>query len=96
MGIVTDMTQDQKIAVLERKVKLLERKTYGGNAEMKLLKELVGTECVINGNGLYETKCRIDDVDEEWVKITEHSKKAETVKFIRIDDIQNITVAKEQ
>ena len=96
MGIVTDMSQDQKIETLERKVKRLERNSDGGDQEMKLLKELVGTECVINANSLYETKCRIDDIDDEWVKITEHGKKTETVKYIRIDDITNITVAREQ
>ena len=96
MGIVTDMNQDQKIAALERKVKRLERKTDGGNAEMKLLKELVGTEVVINANSMYESKCRIEDIDEEWVKLTEHGRKNDTVKFIRIDDIENVTVVREQ
>ncbi|MBR4621958.1 MAG: hypothetical protein IKO44_00325 [Ruminococcus sp.] len=92
MAVVTDINLNEKVSVLERRVKKLERLGDGGNAEMKLLKELVGKEVIINASSLFETKCRIEDIDEEWLKITEHGRKTETVKYLRIDDVVNVSV----
>lgn len=95
MGIVTDMGQNSRISALERKLRKLEKKTDGGVDEMKIFKDLVGQECMIDGDGFFATKCRIVEVDEDWVKLVEHTKKADITKIVRIDSIDSVTLVSE-
>lgn len=62
---------------------------------MKIFKELVGQECVIDGDGFFATHCRIIEVDEDWVKLVEHTKKADITKIVRIDSIDSVTLVSE-
>ena len=52
-------------------------------------------ECVIDGDGFFATHCRIIEVDEDWVKLVEHTKKADITKIVRIDSIDSVTLVSE-
>ncbi len=95
MGVVTDIGQNSRITALERKLRRLEKKTSGGVVEMKIFKEIEGHECMIDGDGFFATKCRIIEVDEDWVKLVEHTKKADITKIVRIDSIDSVTLVSE-
>ena len=40
-----------------------------------IIKDLIGMECTIDGDGFFSTRCTILDVDDEWVKLIVHEKK---------------------
>ena len=44
-SVFKDMDQDDRLDVLERKVKKLERNANGGNKMSGIIKELIGREC---------------------------------------------------
>jgi hypothetical protein len=87
------MEQNAKINQLEKRIKGLERKINGGSKMSKLIDELIGQECtVIIG---YETlKCQIIDVDDEWVKLLVHEKKADKVSYRQVSSIDKIELEK--
>ena len=87
-----DMNQDDRLNTLERKVKKLERNVNGGSKMSGIIKDLIGMECTIDGDGFFSTRCTILDVDDEWVKLIVHEKKKELTKIIRIDNIDSITL----
>lgn len=87
-----DMSQDERLDSLESKVRRLERKLNGGNAVSKLINNLVGKDCVIDGNGFYGSKCTVADADDEWVKLIFHEKKNDVTRIVRIDSIEKITL----
>lgn len=91
-SVFKDMDQDDRLDALERKVKKLERNVNGGNKMSGIIKELIGRECTIDGDGFFSTRCTILDVDDEWVKLIVHEKKKELTKIIRIDNIDSITL----
>jgi hypothetical protein len=86
------MDQDDRLNTLERKVKKLERNVNGGSKMSGIIKDLIGMECTIDGDGFFSTRCTILDVDDEWVKLIVHEKKKELTKIIRIDNIDSITL----
>ncbi|MGN0623968.1 MAG: hypothetical protein ACI4JA_08485 [Oscillospiraceae bacterium] len=87
-----DLGQDEKIQRLEGKVRRLERKLNGGNEMSKIIKDIVGMECVIDGDSFYGERCTVLEADDEWIKVIEHHKKEDVTKIIRIDSIENITL----
>lgn len=91
-SVFKDMDQDDRLDTLERKVKKLERNVNGGNKMSGIIKELIGRECTIDGDGFFSTRCTILDVDDEWVKLIVHEKKKDLTKIIRIDNIDSITL----
>jgi hypothetical protein len=91
-SVFKDMDQDDRLDALERKVKKLERNVNGENKMSGIIKELIGRECTIDGDGFFSTRCTILDVDDEWVKLIVHEKKKELTKIIRIDNIDSITL----
>lgn len=91
-SVFKDMDQDDRLDALERKVKKLERNANGGNKMSGIIKELIGRECTIDGDGFFSTRCTILDVDDEWVKLIVHEKKKDLTKIIRIDNIDSITL----
>lgn len=95
MGIAADLGQNTRITALERKLRRLEKKSNGGVDEMKIFRDLVGQECMIDGDGFFATKCRIIEVDEDWVKLVEHTKKSDITKIVRIDSIESVTLISE-
>ena len=50
-SVFKDMDQDDRLDTLERKVKKLERNANGGNKMSGIIKELIGRECTIDGEG---------------------------------------------
>lgn len=86
------MDQDDRLNTLERKVKKLERNVNGGSKMSGIIKDLIGMECTIDGDGFFSTRCTILDVDDEWVKLIVHEKKKDLTKIIRIDNIESITL----
>ena len=90
--VFKDMDQDDRLNTLERKVKKLERNVNGGSKMSGIIKDLIGMECTIDGDGFFSTRCTILDVDDEWVKLIVHEKKKELTKIIRIDNIDSITL----
>ncbi|RGH34768.1 hypothetical protein DW938_11790 [Ruminococcus sp. AM43-6] len=91
-SIFKDMDQDDRLNTLERKVKKLERNVNGGSKMSGIIKDLIGMECTIDGDGFFSTRCTILDVDDEWVKLIVHEKKKDLTKIIRIDNIESITL----
>lgn len=91
-SVFKDMDQDDRLDALERKVKKLARNANGGSKMSGIIKELIGRECTIDGDGFFSTICTILDVDDEWVKLIVHEKKRDTTKIIRLDNIDSITL----
>lgn len=91
-SVFKDMDQDDRLNTLERKVKKLERNVNGGSKMSGIIKDLIGMECTIDGDGFFGTRCTILDVDDEWVKLIVHEKKKDLTKIIRIDNIDSITL----
>lgn len=91
-SVFKDMDQDDRLNTLERKVKKLERNVNGESKMSGIIKDLIGMECTIDGDGFFSTRCTILDVDDEWVKLIVHEKKKDLTKIIRIDNIDSITL----
>lgn len=91
-SVFKDMDQDDRLNTLEIKVKKLERNVNGGSKMSGIIKDLIGMECTIDGDGFFSTRCTILDVDDEWVKLIVHEKKKDLTKIIRIDNIDSITL----
>lgn len=91
-SVFKDMDQDDRLDALERKVKKLERNVNGGSKMSGIIKELIGRECTIDGDGFFSTRCTILDVDDEWVKLIVHEKKKDSTMIVRLDNIDSITL----
>lgn len=50
-SVFKDMDQDDRLDALERKVKKLERNVNGGSKMSGIIKDLIGMECTIDGDG---------------------------------------------
>lgn len=86
------MDQDDRLDTLERKVKKLERNVNGGSKMSGIIKDLIGMECTIDGDGIYGHSCTILDADDEWVKLIVHEKKSDSTMIVRLDNIDSITL----
>ena len=71
-SVFKDMDQDDRLDTLERKVKKLERNVNGGSKMSGIIKDLIGMECTIDGDGYYNTSCTVIDADDVWVKLIIH------------------------
>lgn len=91
-SVFKDMDQDDRLDTLERKVKKLERNVNGGSKMSGIIKDLIGMECTIDGDGFFSARCTVLDADDEWVKLIVHEKKKDLTKIIRIDNIDSITL----
>lgn len=91
-SIFKDMDQDDRLDTMERKVKKLERNANGGSKMSGIIKDLIGMECTIDGDGFFSTRCTILDVDDEWVKLIVHEKKKDSTMIVRLDNIGSITL----
>lgn len=91
-SIFKDMDQDDRLDTMERKVKKLERNSNGGSKMSGIIKDLIGMECTIDGDGFFSTRCTILDVDDEWVKLIVHEKKKDSTMIVRLDNIDSITL----
>lgn len=91
-SIFKDMDQDDRLDTMERKVKKLERNANGGSKMSGIIKDLIGMECTIDGDGFFSTRCTILDVDDEWVKLIVHEKKKDSTMIVRLDNIESITL----
>ena len=91
-SVFKDMDQDDRLDALERKVKKLERNVNGGSKMSGIIKELIGRECAIDGDGIYGHSCTILDADDEWVKLIVHEKKSDSTMIVRLDNIDSITL----
>lgn len=52
------------------------REMQWGSKMSGIIKELIGRECTIDGDGIYGHSCTILDADDEWVKLIVHERKA--------------------
>lgn len=91
-SVFKDMDQDDRLDTMERKVKKLERNVNGGSKMSGIIKDLIGMECTIDGDGFFSTRCTILDVDDEWVKLIVHEKKKDSTMIVRLDNIDSITL----
>lgn len=91
-SVFKDMDQDDRLNTLERKVKKLERNVNGGSKMSGIIKDLIGMECTIDGDGYYNTRCIVLDADDEWVKLIIHEKKSDSTMIVRLDNIDSITL----
>ena len=91
-SVFKDVDQDDRLDTMERKVKKLERNVNGGSKMSGIIKDLIGMECTIDGDGFFSTRCTVLDADDEWVKLIVHEKKKDLTKIIRIDNIDSITL----
>ena len=61
----------------------------------EIIKDLVGEQCVIQGNYFVDFTGTVLDVDEEWIKVLcVDKKKTETIIIKRIEDIKGIKIDK--
>lgn len=51
-----DFSQNEKIDKLERKIKHIERYNNRGNVMSKVINDLVGMDCIIDSDDLYDRK----------------------------------------
>lgn len=91
-SVFKDMDQDDRLNTLEIKVKKLERNVNGGSKMSGIIKDLIGMECTIDGDGIYGHSCTILDADDEWVKLIVHEKKSDSTMIVRLDNIDSITL----
>lgn len=91
-SVFKDMDQDDRLNTLERKVKKPERNVNGGSKMSGIIKDLIGMECTIDGDGYYNTRCTVLDADDEWVKLIIHEKKSDSTMIVRLDNIDSITL----
>lgn len=91
-SVFKDMDQDDRLNTLERKVKKLERNVNGGSKMSGIIKDIIGMECTIDGDGIYGHSCTILDADDEWVKLIVHEKKSDSTMIVRLDNIDSITL----
>ena len=91
-SVFKDMDQDDRLNTLERKVKKLERNVNGGSKMSGIIKDLIGMECTIDGDGYYNKRCTVLDADDEWVKLIIHEKKSDSTMIVRLDNIDSITL----
>ena len=91
-SVFKDMDQDDRLDTLERKVKKLERNVNGGSKMSGIIKDLIGMECTIDGDGYYNTRCTVLDADDEWVKLIIHEKKSDSTMIVILDKIDSITL----
>lgn len=91
-SVFKDMDQDDRLDTLERKVKKLEKNVNGGSKMSGIIKDLIGMECTIDGDGYYNTRCTVLDADDEWVKLIIHEKKSDSTMIVRLDNIDSITL----
>ena len=94
MSILKDLDQDQKIEILERRIRQLENKINGGNTMSKILESLIGQDVTMN-IGYEEVKCRVLDCDDEWVKLMVYSKKKDITVIRRVAEISKVTLDKD-
>lgn len=87
-----DLSQNEKIDELERKVKRLERCMNGGNEMSKLISELVGSDCLIDSDDLLSEKCRVEGFDGEWVKLLVYGKKQNKTIIVPVDTIEKFEI----
>lgn len=93
MGFFEDMEQDKQIMLLRKRLERLERKSDEGEIKMSdILTETVGMNCEISLDSYDTVEGVVEKVDEEWMKVAVTGKKGTTVKIIRIDNIENITI----
>ena len=92
MGVIQDISQDEKIKRLEQKIKRLEGKKSGGNEMSNIINQLVGMECEISTGGYDTYKGRVTETDSEWVKLAVSDRKGEYSVIVRIDDIASVKV----
>lgn len=94
MGLVTDMDQDRKIMLLEKRVRQLESRMNGGNGMSRILKSLIGQDVVMN-IGYEEVKCKVLDCDDEWVKLMIYQKKKDITVIRPVSEITKVTLDKD-
>ena len=87
-----DLTQNEKIENLEKKVKRLERQINGGNLMSKIISDLVGRDCIIDGDEIYDEKCRVEGFDGEWLKLLVYGKRENKILVVPIDSIEKFEI----
>ena len=93
-GLITDMDQDHKIMILEKRLRRLENKLNGGNGMSKILETLIGQDVTLNMT--FETlNCRVLDCDEDWIKLLVYGKKKDITVIRPIYEITKVTLDKD-
>lgn len=87
-----DFSQNEKIDELERKIKHIERCNNRGNVMSKVINDLVGMDCIIDSDDLYDEKCRIEDFDGEWIRLLVYGKKENKIIVVPIDTIEKFEI----
>lgn len=87
-----DFSQNEKIDKLERKIKHIERCNNRGNVMSKVINDLVGMDCIIDSDDLYDEKCRIEDFDGEWIRLLVYGKKENKIIVVPIDTIEKFEI----
>lgn len=93
-GLITDMDQDHKIMILEKRLRRLENKLNGGNGMSKILETLIGQDVTLNMT--FETlNCRVLDCDEDWIKLLVYGKKKDMTVIRPVYEITKVTLDKD-
>ena len=88
-----DFFQNDKIDHLERKVKRLEKNVNGASAMSNIINDLVGMDCIIDSDDLFDEKCRVEAFDGEWIKLVVYGKKQNKTLVVPVDTIEKFEIA---
>ena len=92
----SDVSEIMSAVLLEFPLKLIDvtapRWLQALSRDNGIIKELIGRECTIDGDGIYGHSCTILDADDEWVKLIVHEKKSDSTMIVRLDNIDSITL----
>lgn len=58
----------------------------------EILRSLINKECIISDYNGIEYNCVVNDVDDEWIRITEHLKKSDVEKILKIDIVESFVI----
>ncbi len=93
MSIMTDMSHNDRLEKLEKKIKKLEKMLCKGENKMSnILSNLIGQECKITADDYFDLKAQILEVDDEWIKLLVHDKKKDNVEIIRMENIESFEI----
>ena len=90
---LTLMGLPAKVEKLERQMKKFNKNEKGELDMSKMFEELKGKECRIWGIGIEPLKYKVEDLDNEWIKLTSTNKKGvQKTEIVRIEDISKVEI----
>jgi len=93
--VIFNMELPDKVRKLKDDVRIIKNAIKGEGKMSEILKELEGKRCKLEVQGSFQgpIECDVINVDDEWIKISQISKKNQSkIKLIRIDRINEVSL----